>query len=88
MSLDSRQGMTNIFNTDSDNQYFGDIHKETMVGSYALFFLIWKLTIENRIHIHTESARNSFYCLPRNIFPPDKHDINNMQTKDTGAKVG
>ena len=41
-----------------------------------------------RIHIYIESARDSFYCLPRNSFHPAKHDINNLQTKDRGAKEG
>ena len=37
--------------------------------------------------MYIESARDSFYCLPRITFRPAKHYIHNLQTTDTDAKV-
>ena len=52
-----------------------------MISSNILIFNNW-------IHIHIESACDSFYRLPRNTFRPPKHDNNNMQIKDTDEEVG
>ena len=61
-----------------------DLRFEVCGRLLVLIFLLFNY----RIHIYIESARDSFYCLPRITFCPAKHDINNLQTKDTDAKVG